>query len=140
MTLGKPGQLFVQDLPDLTPAGILRIGDLAWGDPGLVLAPLGQRCSRLEGRPVGNAVQPTAQGRCLPDRTRIASKNEESGLEGILGVRLAGPCCPADVRKGEPGVPIYCSARAQEERNFSKVVFPVPFPPGEGWDPVLTGR
>src|SRR5438132_1630434 len=63
----------------------------------LVRGPAGGAVLRLQGRAVGHLVQPTAHGLPPADARGLAHENEESGLEGVLGVRLRAQDAAADV-------------------------------------------
>jgi hypothetical protein len=88
--LGKPCQLFVEDLRNLAPAGRLRNHNGRRCGARLVLAPNRESSSRLHGSPAGDAVQKASQRRHGAKATGAPDEDKEGSLKGILGVGRVG--------------------------------------------------
>ena len=69
---------------------------------GFAVATPGIGDFRLEGRPIGHAIQPVADRLPGSDRGRLASQHEERGLEGFLSVLLMAQHPPAHTQDRRP--------------------------------------
>ena len=65
-------------------------------------APLLRLHAGLHGRPVGDAVQPAAQGFAAPDRTGLPGQDQKGGLKRVLDVVLVFEHSPASGQDHRP--------------------------------------
>jgi hypothetical protein len=87
-----------QTLSDFAPTEV--VGRLRWTlvrATCLVLPVLGCTCLRVASDPVGDAVQPTRDGRLLPNGSALLHQHEK-GLEGVLGIGFVAEHMAADTQ------------------------------------------
>ena len=98
---GSAPSLAIEDFQEMVvgaPGGLAILG----GRFSLLAAPFRVHGLCLEGRLVGDAVQPAAHLGAWEDRGRLAEKHEEGGLVGVLSVGLVPQDAPADTEDHRP--------------------------------------